>query len=295
MRLVRHRWLLIGLVLVIMLLFVIAQTLPKPDGVAFEGQRAYAHVTAQCALGPRPAGSTAAQATAKYISDELQRVGWQATYQDFTYQGVALCNVIARRGEGSGPAILLGAHYDTRQRADRDRQNPNAPVPGANDGASGVAVLLELARVLGEPKRPVILAFFDAEDQGDLNGWEWAVGASYLAANLKEPVANMVLLDMIGDADQQIYWESNSDAALRLQLWTLAAGLGYGQQFIAQTKYSLIDDHIPFLRRGIPSVDIIDFDYPYWHTAQDTPDKVSPASLERVGRVLERWLIGTRD
>ncbi len=256
---------------------------------AFDGQRAYAHVKGQCDLGPRPAGSAGARATARYISDELQRLGWRPSYQDFTYRGVALQNVTARRGE-AGPAILIGAHYDTRPKADRDPLHPNDPVPGASDGASGVAVLLELARVLGTPRQTVILAFFDAEDQGDLGGWDWAVGANYMAANLQEPVAKMVLVDMVGDADQQLYWEVNSDSVLRKQLWDIAASLGYGKEFIPQQKHNLIDDHVPFLRRGIPAVDIIDFDYPYWHTTQDTPDKVSPQSLERVGRVLETWL-----
>jgi len=255
----------------------------------FDGRRAYAHVQAQCDLGPRPAGTAAARATAKYITEELQRWGWQASYQDFTYKGVALQNVIGRRGQG-GPAVLLGAHYDTRPRADRDPQNPGAPVPGASDGASGVAVLLELARVLQQSRQPVILAFFDAEDQGDLGGWDWAVGSTYMAATLQDPVTSMVLVDMVGDADQQLYWEANSDVSLRKRLWDVAAELGYGRQFLAQPKYSLMDDHVPFLRRGIPAVDIIDFDYPYWHTTRDTPDKVSAESLERVGRVLEWWL-----
>jgi glutaminyl-peptide cyclotransferase len=259
------------------------------SGPVFDGQRAYGFVKAQCDLGPRSAGSAGARATARYIFDQLQRLGWQPSYQDFTYRGVALQNVIARRS-GTGPAIIIGAHYDTRPKADRDPLHPNDPVPGANDGASGVAVLLELARVLATPNQTVILAFFDAEDMGDLGGWEWAVGANYMAANLTEPVAKMVLLDMIGDADQQLYWEVNSDPSLRKQLWDIGASLGYAKEFIPQQKYNIIDDHIPFLRRGIPAVDIIDFDYPYWHTTQDTPDKVSPQSLERVGRVLETWL-----
>jgi glutaminyl-peptide cyclotransferase len=256
---------------------------------AFDGQRAYAYVKAQCDLGARPAGSAGARATARYITDELQRLGWRPTYQDFTYRGVALQNVTARRGD-AGPVIIVGAHYDTRPRADRDALHPNDPVPGANDGASGVAVLLELARVLGTPHQTVILAFFDAEDRGDLGGWDWAVGSTYMAASLQEPVAKMVLVDMVGDADQQLYWEVNSDSALRKQLWEIGLSLGYGKEFIAQPKHNLIDDHIPFLRRGIPAVDIIDFDYPYWHTTEDTPDKVSPQSLERVGRVVEAWL-----
>jgi Iap family predicted aminopeptidase len=275
-----------ALLTVICVLLVAACTAPR---ASFDGARAYAFVKAQCDIGPRSAGTPGGRAAARQIYDELTRLGWQVAYQDFTYRGVALRNVIARRSQQS-PSILLGAHYDTRSQASQDRANPAAPVPGASDGASGVAVLLELARVLGQTRQPVMLAFFDAEDQGDIGGWDWAVGATYMAANLQDPVSAMILLDMVGDADQQLYWEVNSDPALRQQLWTTAGELGYGAQFVPQVKHNLIDDHIPFIRRGIPSVDIIDFDYPYWHTTQDTPDKVSPASLERVGRVLERWL-----
>lgn len=255
----------------------------------FDGARAYEFVKSQCNIGPRSAGTPGARAAAKQIADELTRLGWQVTYQDFSYRGVAVQNVIARRGQQS-PYVLLGAHYDTRSRADQDRTNPAAPVPGASDGASGVAVLLELARVIGQTRQPVMLAFFDAEDQGDIAGWDWAVGSTYMASTLQDPLAAMILVDMVGDSDQQLYWEANSDPSLRQQLWTTAGELGYGAEFIPQVKHNLIDDHIPFIRRGIPSVDIIDFDYRYWHTTQDTPDKVSPASLERVGRVLEKWL-----
>jgi Zn-dependent M28 family amino/carboxypeptidase len=100
----------------------------------------------------------------------------------------------------------------------------------------------------------------------------------------------MVLVDMIGDADQQLYYEGNSDEALQTWIWDIAAELGYEAYFIQEHRFTMIDDHLPFARRGIPAVDIIDFDYPYWHTVEDTADKVSPDSLLRVGRTLEVWL-----
>jgi len=100
----------------------------------------------------------------------------------------------------------------------------------------------------------------------------------------------MILLDMIGDSDQQIYYEVNSDHALSERIWSVAAQLGYGDRFIPQARWQIIDDHIPFIQRGIPAIDIIDFDYPYWHTVADTSDKVSPDSLERVGRTLQVFL-----
>ncbi|MFQ5436952.1 MAG: M28 family peptidase, partial [Anaerolineae bacterium] len=185
---------------------------------------------------------------------------------------------------------------DARRLAD---QTPGAveaglPVPGAVDGASGVAVLLELARTLDLDAidREIWLAFFDVEDNGSggLPGWGWIAGSAYMAQNLAVTPEAMVLVDMIGDADQQLYYEGNSDPALRQHLWGIAAELGFGSAFIPELKYTMIDDHVPFVRQDIPAVDIIDFDYPYWHTVEDTADKASPDSLYRVGRTLEVWL-----
>lgn len=190
--------------------------------------------------------------------------------------------------------IILGAHFDSRKYADQDKSQPTAPVPAANDGASGVAVLLELARVIDAArlKNEVWLAFFDAEDNGDIDGWPWSVGATHMADSLSTTPQVVVVLDMIGDADQEIYYEGNSDKTVEKELFDLAAQLGYGRYFIPRERWSMIDDHTPFLSRGFRAVDLIDFDYPYWHTTQDTADKVSAASLERVGRVLQAWLTG---
>jgi len=186
--------------------------------------------------------------------------------------------------------IVLGAHYDTRLSA--DEEDPSVSVMGANDGASGVAVLLELARTLDRDKlqNEVWLAFFDAEDNGHLNGWEWCVGSSYMAAHLEIAPEAVVVVDMIGDADQQLFLERNSDPALQMRLWEIGATLGYTDTYISEYRWTMYDDHVPFAQQGIVAVDIIDFDYPYWHTTQDTRDKVSAASLERVGRVIEVWL-----
>jgi Zn-dependent M28 family amino/carboxypeptidase len=163
---------------------------------------------------------------------------------------------------------------------------------GANDGASGVGVLLELARSLDRSKlnNEVWLAFFDAEDNGGLDGWEFIAGSQYMAQNLKTMPQAVIVVDMVGDADQQIYKERNSSPALQDRLWAIAAKLGYEKYFIPTYKHAMVDDHTPFLQKGILAADIIDFDYPYWHTTQDTADKVAPASLERVGRVLKTFL-----
>lgn len=255
----------------------------------FSGARAYRHVQVQLEAGARTPGGEGASRVADYIAAELRRQGWEVREQRFTYRGVPLRNVIGIRGEG--PILLLGAHYDTRRTADQD-PNPllrNDPVPGANDGASGVAVLLELARVLSRGPLPVQvwLAFFDGEDQGGIDGWPWSVGAAYMATHLEVLPRAVVVVDMVGDSDPQFYQEGNSDPVLRQNIWGLAGQLGYRDIFTPTVRHTLIDDHVPFRQQGIPAVDIIDFDYPYWHTTADTADKVSPETLERVGRLLE--------
>lgn len=274
----------------------------------FDGSRALdVHVMAQTNLGPRPVGSAANRATGDYIAAHLKGAGWAVESQEFEYRRVPIRNIIGRAAVGRGPVIILGAHYDTRVRADRDRSQPGQPVLGANDGASGVAVLLELASTLDISKlnNEIWLAFFDAEDHGDLSGcllvpppctenarWPFSVGAEYAAEHLGVTPSAVVVIDMIGDKDQNIYFEQNSDAALRRQLWEIAATLGYSDHFIPESNWSLTDDHTPFLKRGIPAVVIIDFDYSYWHTVEDTADKLSAASLGRVGNVLQVWLEG---
>jgi glutaminyl-peptide cyclotransferase len=249
------------------------------------------HVEAQMAFGPRPTGSEASRRTTDYILARLTDAGWDTETRPFVYREVEGRNLLGRGGAGEH-VFLLGAHYDTRRRADHDPDTPDQPVPGANDGASGVAVLLELARVLdlAAVDGEVWLAFFDAEDNGRLDGWDWIVGSRDFAARLEVTPEYVIVVDMIGDADQDIYLEGNSDPVLQAHLWAIAADLGYLDYFIPEVRHSMLDDHTPFLEKGIPAVDIIDFDYAFWHTTQDTTDKVSPASLERVGRVLETFL-----
>lgn len=272
----------------------------------FDGKHAYAeYVLSQMKLGSRPAGSAADRATGDYILAQLKQSNWKTETQEFTYRNVPVRNVIAKVAEGRGPIIILGAHYDTRPRADQDKEHPDQPVPGADDGASGVAVLLELARTLdpSKLKNEVWLAFFDAEDNGELSTcdlipapncdktpWTWSIGAAYVADHLPSTPIAVIIVDMIGDTDQNIYYESNSDKEYQEKIWGIAASLGYSKQFIQEYKWPMDDDHTPFLQRGIRAVDMIDFDYPYWHTTQDTADKVSPNSLERVGRTLQTWL-----
>lgn len=282
-----HRWARTIRGLVTAALLLLAACAPAQPRT-FSGDQAYAHVLEQCGLGPRPTGSPAHRAAGDAIIAHLRQWEWAVETQEFTYQDTPIRNIIGRAG--SGPVIIVGAHYDTRRAA--DMEDPSQPVLGANDGASGTAVLMELARALDKDRlqNEVWLTFFDAEDNGNLDGWEWCVGSTYMAEHLTVRPEAVVVVDMVGDADQQFYFDHNSDPALLQELWQIAATLGYTETFIAEYRWAVYDDHVPFARRGIPAADIIDLDYPYWHTTRDTPDKVSPQSLERVGRVLEVWL-----
>jgi len=248
-------------------------------------------VLEQCGFGPRPSGSTNLRLLGDHILHLLEEYGWATEEQEFVYRGVELRNLVASKG--SGPLVILGAHYDTRPYADQDpAETREQHILGANDGGSGVAVLLELARVLGVDQVPyqVRLVFFDAEDRGRLEGWPFSVGAEQYAEELDQDPEFVVVVDMVGDQDQRLYWEGNSDPGLCQELWQLAAELGYQEQFIPQVRWNIIDDHLPFVDRGWKAIDIIDFEYPYWHTTQDTADKVSAESLARIGTVLKVFL-----
>jgi glutaminyl-peptide cyclotransferase len=262
----------------------------------FMGSRAYLDVIYQVDLGPRLPGSDAHLALRSWVFKELEQAGWNVEEQKTTYAGQPVFNIVAKNNtdiDPSKPWLIIGAHYDSRFYADHDPDvnKRNLPVPGANDGASGVAVLLELARTL--PKnldQQVWLVFFDAEDNGRIPGWDWILGSRAFAESLSEKPDAVVIVDMVGDKDLNLHFEKNSDHQLRQEIWDVAEELGYADYFIPTEKYRILDDHIPFIEIGIPSVDIIDFDYEYWHTVADTADKVSEESLEIVGRTVWTWL-----
>lgn len=283
---------LLGIAVLIAFGYQIGTLLFVQPPTIFDGQRAYLDVLKQHELGPRVPGSQAHAAIEDMVRDQLQPYGWIIEVNPIEYHGHTVRNIIARRGQGN-TWILLGAHYDSRQRADAkvSWQQAKNPVPGANDGASGVAVLLELGRTLPqELDKEIWLVFLDLEDQGNLPGWDWIIGSSALADSLPNQPSAVIIVDMIGDANLNIHKEINSNAELTSSIWQTAHKLGYEQQFLPNYKYRMLDDHLPFIQKGIPAIDIIDFDYPYWHTEEDTPDKVSAQSLEAVGRTLWTWL-----
>lgn len=257
----------------------------------FDGARAYKDVTEQVGFGSRIPQSIAHQETVSYITQQLKNAGWNYAIKTQVFEDHIATNILAMRNSDY-PSILLGAHYDSRISADHDPDptKRSLPVPGANDGASGVAVLLELARVLPQNSIPVSLVFLDLEDNGNLPGWNWIIGSNAFAASLTEKPKVVIILDMVGDKNLNIFMEKNSDSRFTKQIWNSANSLGYRKYFIPSYKYQVLDDHIPFIESGIPSLDIIDLDYPYWHTSEDTPDKVSGQSLKIVGETLLKWI-----
>ncbi len=271
---------------------LILNSLRNTDEKTFDGQAAYANVAAQMAFGPRLPGSQAQTALLVWAAEQLEKSGWDVVIQNGSQEGHGLRNLIARKGIGKN-LILLTAHYDSRLVADRDPDYPAviAPVPGANDGASGVAVLLELARVLDIPTDCTVwIVLFDIEDNGRLEGWNWILGSTYFVQHLDGIPQAVINLDMVGDKDLVILPETNSTRWLREDIWKLADEMGYAEVFTSEGEKSILDDHTPFLLAGIPAVDIIDIEYPYYHTRADGLEQVSAESMAIVGRVIERWL-----
>ena len=258
----------------------------------FDDEQAFADLEYQVALGPRIPGSEAHDNIVEWMAAELTAAGWEVTIQEISVMENPVRNVISVR-RGNGPKILLGAHYDSRIISDEDPnpENRSLPVPGANDGASGVAVLLGLARALpADLDTEIWLVLFDAEDNGRIPGWDWVLGSRGFVENLEGSFDAAVIVDMVGDADLNIYQEKSSDPAITADIWNQAAQMGY-TEFIHEFKYRMIDDHTAFVQAGIPSVLIIDFDYPYWHTQGDSMEHVSARSIKAVGDTLLAWLM----
>lgn len=271
--------------------------------------------TPLCAWQPRhrTPGSEGSNATAERLAAALRDAGWAVRFEPFdaTFEGRALParNVVADRAGATEALLILGAHYDTRPCADKDPDpaNRTRPVLGANDGASGVAVLLHLAQLLEGRAMNLSLrvVFFDAEDMGDAGlgcgrGTPWAQGSEHHAAAMPDEevrrARGMVLLDMVGDAGLELRREGASAApphrALQDGLWSWAARLGH-PQFLDASGPRITDDHLPFQQRGIAAVDVIHLDddgrdvFPgSHHTTFDDLDRLSPASLEAVGETV---------
>lgn len=273
---------------------------------AVDGERAQARVVHQVEAGPRVPGTAAHAHVLAWLEAELVRLGGRVERQSFTDSTLGhplrLTNVVGRfgpRSAGGAADILLCAHWDSRARADEDPDPALArlPVPGANDGASGVAVLLEVAELMSRrpPRVAVDLVFFDGEDQGRPGApGEFCLGARHYAAGLAgagRPRAAF-LFDLVGDRDLRIHPEVQSArrAANLVALVLEGARATGARSFRAEPLHTVTDDHVPLLEAGVPAVDIIDFDYPAWHTHRDLPDQTSAASLAEVARVAA-WIV----
>ena len=259
----------------------------------FDSTRAWEHLRRQVALGPRPAGSTALAETRRYILDQLKTAGVAAQQQTFVAKtpggDVSMTNIIATVPGRRRERLILASHYDTKRAAD-------FRFVGASDGASSTAALLELARVLKSRPHELTmeLLFLDGEEAVN---WDWGVtgadntyGSRYYVdaarkAGTLAGVKALILLDMIGDRNLTIRRDLKSTPWLVDIIWSTAAKLGHAKVFSNETT-EIDDDHIAFVRAGVPSVDIIDLEYPQWHTAQDDLDHVSARSLQTVGDVV---------
>jgi Peptidase family M28 len=269
---------------------------PASETGGFDGARAYQYVAKLVSFGPHPPGSGAIQDVQKYIRSRLQGFGCSVDEDDFHAQTpigtLRMKNIVAKvPGSGRGIVLLL-THYDTKRVAN---------FVGAEDGGSSTGLMLEMARLLcGGKKRPnaVWIAFLDGEETQSQFEWlnaDSLYGSRELAASLAvsgdlKRIRAVILADMIGQKNVHLARESNSTKWLADLVWKTGARLGYTDVFIANKLDPIDDDHLPFLRRGVPAVDIIDLsDYQnlgYWHTPQDTLDKISPRSLAIVGHVV---------
>lgn len=278
----------------IMLAFGCSQPVPP-----FDGNKAFDYLEEQCNFGPRNPNSNGHLLCKNYIQSFLEDNGAKVYTQEFKAEvsgkSFELTNIIASYYPTRPARIFIGTHWDTRPWADRDKDSLNhtQPVPGANDGASGTALLLHLAEILNKYEPPLLgvdLLFFDGEDMGEYGvNNSWCLGSKYFVKNYKgiKP-AYVIIVDMIGDKKLEIKIERYSyqnAPEFVTEIWSTAYSLDI-PYFSTKVNDFIYDDHYPFLEQGYEAVLIIDFDYPYWHTLEDTPDKCSPESLEAVGQVI---------
>ncbi|PID28038.1 MAG: hypothetical protein CSB55_06780 [Candidatus Cloacimonadota bacterium] len=286
--------------LLLLLLLSGCQNYKTPD---FDGNNALDLIKRQHLMGDRYPGTEGIEKLRSFIILSMKKCRGEVTTQkfDFTAFGEPQKgeNIIVKFYPDLGRRILLSAHYDTRKYADKDPNEADRklPVPGANDGGSGVAVLLEIAEILSK-NRPVLhgvdMIFFDGEDGGIYNESEsWCCGSKYFSENpLLDCPETSINIDMVGDSDQEIkmeYFSYSENPQYVLKLLTLAEKRDISS-FTKKISDPIIDDHYYLLKAGFPSVNIIDFDYKYWHTREDTPDKCSAESLKNVGQVVTDWI-----
>ena len=295
------------------LIFLTGSVSIANEPAQFSGTRAMEYLEAICELGPRPSGSEGMEKQRELLIRHFQKAGATVFRQAFRSRDgrngdwVRMENLIVSWHPERNDRVLLGAHYDTRPYPDRDRRDPRGIFLGANDGASGVAVLMELADSVAELKGTVGVDFvlFDAEeyvfeerrDSYCLGSLFFArqYASSRKAGTISYAYRCGVILDMVGDRNLTIWQEQQSvdwhdTRPVVESIWATAKQLQI-EEFVPRPKYLINDDHVPLrMTGGIPTCDIIDFDYPHWHTTQDIPENCSAHSLGLVGRVILSWL-----
>jgi glutaminyl-peptide cyclotransferase len=260
----------------------------------FSGTAALEFTRQAVAFGPRPPGSAANRKLQAYIEAQLKPLHCQVSFDAFTAQtpagSVAMRNIVATFPGTSGRALVVTGHFDSKP-------IPGKVFVGANDGGSSTGFLLELAQVVNSMSHAddIILVWFDGEEAfGEWSDTNGIYGSAHLADKWSREgklgrIKALINVDMIGDRDLGMIQEGNSSPALLKLVWTTARGLGYGKYFL-DSGFATEDDHLPFLRKGVNALDLIDFDYgpnnEYWHTEKDTMDKLSAHSLDVVGNVL---------
>ncbi|HUR91820.1 MAG TPA: M28 family peptidase [Gemmatimonadaceae bacterium] len=274
---------------------------PAPPTTGFSGESALRHATTLMSFGPRVPGTEGWRRSGAWIAERMRESADTVFAQEWmhtlaTRAQIPQRNIIARFRPELTERILYVAHWDTRPRSDLAGTSSDRalPVPGANDNAAGVGLLIALAEMLDSvpPAVGVDLLFVDGEDWGSFDSMtDVLIGSSYFARNIPWPDYRPlfgVVWDMIGDADLQIYQEINSvrqAPEVVQRVWSAAADLGLSSVFIPEQKTPITDDHLPLLRAGLRVIDVIDIDYPYHHRPTDTIDKISAASLQKVGDV----------
>ena len=279
--------------------------------LSFDGDIANQSVQFQTDLGPRLPGSAASSELRESIKSNLS--GWHITESTHHVNGMVLTNLFATWNKGAGSTVMFAAHYDTRHKGDLDWNESmrDKPIDGANDGASGVAVLTELARHIPSMNltHEVTLFFTDGEDQGEYsNASSWILGARAWADNLTvseaDNIESFILVDMIGDSDLTLRKTRPGNSSLwnrtenKIRYLDEVCNYGESTYFDFEEYDSIIDDHVPADELGIPAIDIIDTRYGeganflggHWHTHNDTADKVSADSLQKIGYILESGL-----
>ncbi|HWA97603.1 MAG TPA: M28 family peptidase [Pirellulales bacterium] len=277
------------------------------EAIPFDGAAAYRYLQQICQLGPRPAGSAAMIRQQQMLAEHFEKLGAKVERQEFRARNprdgsaVDLANLIVHWHPDRNERLLVCAHYDTRPYPDRDPRKPRGTFIGANDGGSGVAVLMELGRHMQDVggSRGVDFVLFDGEeliynDPPD----PYFLGSTHFARQyIAQPPAFRykagVLLDMVGDADLRILVEANSQQlapAVVSEVWSVAKRLGV-REFVYQRGLQVNDDHMPLNQIArIPTCDVIDFEYPWWHTEGDVANRCSALSLAKVGWVVLEWL-----